>query len=314
MVKNNQGSLFMSKHPTLLQQFRSFCFQNNATDIEKAIEYFAVFGGMGWNVDMSRSLEELIEEKVLANYRYIHADLTKITQSNKSHHALLSALALGDRREISAYRRANLVRKEGEESAAFLIKFGLLSRESSQEEPADENEEVSDRLIFTAPFLRFWFSSVSPYYKGIKEGDFVEMKERWENTKQAFFDSVYEGLVIALVKQSFKEDWVAKVGSYWDKSGEIEILGRTKLGKTLAGACKYSKAKANKSELSKLQEKCDKAKLKADIFIIFSKNGFSSEFKKEKSESLKLFSLKNLKTLLNDLNEKDLLVNTNKKY
>ncbi|MDD2781139.1 DUF234 domain-containing protein [Sulfuricurvum sp.] len=304
----------MSKHPTLLQQFRSFCFQNNAIDIEKAIEYFAVFGGMGYSVDMSKSLEELIEEKVLKNYRYIHGDLTKITQSNKAHHALLTAVALGDRREYSAYRRANLTRKEGEESAAFLIKFGLISRQASQADPIDETEEVSERLIFTAPFLRFWFSAVSPYYKGIKEGDFVEMKEKWENSKQSFFDHIYEALVIALIKESFKEDWVAKIGSYWDKNTEIEILGKTKGDKVIVGSCKYSKAKANKSELSKLQEKCDKVKLKADIFVIFSKNGFSSEFKKEKSESIKLLSLKNLKTLMENLSDKDLLVNTNKKY
>jgi len=304
----------MSKHPTLLQQFRSFCFQNNATDIEKAIEYFAVFGGMGWSVDMSKPLEELIEEKVLANYRYIHGDLTKITQSNKSHHALLSAVALGDRREYSAYRRADLTRKEGEESAAFLIKFGLITRQASQADPIDETEEVSERLIFTAPFLRFWFSAVSPYYKGIKEGDFTEMKEKWENTKQSFFDQIYETLVIALVKESFKEDWVAKIGSYWDKNTEIEILGKTKGDKVIVGSCKYSKSKANKSELSKLQEKCAKAALSPDIFVIFSKNGFSSEFKKEKSDTLKLLNLKHLKTLMEDLSEKDLLVNTNKKY
>lgn len=304
----------MSKHPTLLQQFRSFCFQNNATDIEKAIEYFAVFGGMGWNVDLSKSLEELIEEKVLANYRYIHGDLTKITQSNKSHHALLSAVALGDRREYSAYRRADLTRKEGEESAAFLIKFGLLSRQASQADPIDETEEVSDRLQFSAPFLRFWFSAVSPYYKGIKEGDFTEMKAKWENTKASFFDQIYEALVIALVKESFKEDWVAKIGSYWDKNTEIEILGKTKGDKVIVGSCKTSKSKANKSELSKLQEKCAKVELNPDIFVIFSKNGFSSEFKKEKSDTLKLFSLKNLKTLMVDLSEKDLLVHTNKKY
>jgi hypothetical protein len=314
MVKNNQGSLPMSKNPTLLQQFRSFCFQNNATDIERAIEYFAVFGGMGWNVDMAIPLEELIEKKVLANYRYIHGDLTKITQSNKSYHSLLTALASGDRREHSAFRRADLSRKEGEESAAFLIKNALLIRQESQEQPSDENEEVSARLIFTAPFLRFWFYAVSPYYKGIKEGDFTEMKAHWENTKQSFFDPVYEGLVIALVKESFKEDWVAKIGTYWDKNTEIEILGQTKSGKVIAGTCKYSKAKANKSELSKLQEKCAKAALHPDMFVIFSKNGFSSEFKKEKSESLKLLSLKNLKSLMDNLSEKDLLVNTNKKY
>lgn len=304
----------MSKHPTLLQQFRSFCFQNNATDIEQAIEYFAVFGGMGYNVDMSKPLEELIEEKVLKNYRYIHGDLTKITQSNKTHHALLSAVALGDRREYSAYRRADLTRKEGEESAAFLIKFGLLSRQASQADPIDESEEVSARLLFTAPFLRFWFSAVSPYYKGIKEGDFTEMKEKWENTKQSFFDQIYEALVIALIKESFKEDWVAKIGSYWDKNTEIEILGKTKGDKVIVGSCKYSKSKANKSELSKLQEKCAKVELSPDIFVIFSKNGFSSEFKKEKSETLKLYTIKNLKILMDDLSEKDLLVTTNKKY
>lgn len=304
----------MSKHPTLLQQFRSFCFQNNATDIEQAIEYFTVFGGMGWSVDMSIPLEELIEEKILKNYRYIHGDLTKITQSNKSHHALLTALAVGDRREHSAYRRANLTRKEGEESAAFLIKFNFLTRQASQADPLDENEEKSDRLLFNAPFYRFWFSSISPYYKGIKEGDFTEMKEKWENTKQSFFDPIYEALVIALVKQSFKEDWVAKIGSYWDKNTEIEILGKTKGDKVIVGSCKYTKSKANKGELSKLQEKCAKVALTPDIYVIFSKNGFSSEFKKEKSDALKLISLKNLKILIDDLSEKDLLINTNKKY
>ncbi|MCK9372637.1 MAG: DUF234 domain-containing protein [Sulfuricurvum sp.] len=304
----------MSKYSTPTRQLRSFCFQNNTADIEKAIEYFAVFGAMGWNIDISKPLEELIEEKVLANYRYIHGDITKITQSNKAHHSLLTALATGDRRERSAFKRAGLGRKEGEESAAFLIKHALLVREHSQEEPADENEEVSDRLVFLTPFLRFWFSCVSPYYKGIKEGNFTEVKERWENTKQTFFEPAYEALIKELVKQSFQEDPVQKVGSYWDKNGEIEILGQTKSGKIVAGGCKYSKAKANKSELSKLQEKCARAQLKADIFVIFSKNGFSSEFKKEKGENLRLFTLKNLKTLIEGLSENDLLVNTNKKY
>lgn len=304
----------MSKHPTLLQQFRSFCFQNNATDLEKAIEYFAVFGGMGWSVDLSIPLDELITKKVLANYNYIHGDIAKITQSNKTHHALLTALASGDRREYSAFRRANIARKEGEESAAFLTKFGLLKREKSQEEPIDANEEVSDRLVFTAPFMRFWFACVSPYYKGIKEGDYTEIQKHWQNTKQMFFDSIYEALVLAAVQKNFKEDSLKKIGSYWDKSGEIEILGQTASGKVVAGTCKYSKAKANKSELSKLQERCANAKLNPDIYIIFSKNGFSNEFKKEKGESIRLFSAKNLKPLIEDLSEKDLLIHTNKKY
>jgi len=308
----------MSKHPTLLQQFRSFCFQSNATDLEKAIEYFSVFGGMGWRVDLSKPLEELIEEKVLKNYRYIHGDITKITQSNNIYHSLLTALATGDRREHSAFKKANVKREEGEEAIDFLIKSNLLAFDRSIEKPVDEKDANSDKLLFTQPFMRFWFSSVSPYYKGIREGDYKEVKVRWNHMKQGFSDLIYDQLVMELMKKSFKDDpkggYIESIGSYWDKNVEINILAKRKSGKMIAGICKYSKSKANKSELTKLKEKCTQAELDVDTFVIFSKNKFSSELKKEKGEKLKLFSTRNLTSLINDLSEKDLLVNTNKKY
>ncbi len=308
----------MSKHPTLLQQFRSFCFQNSATDFEKAVEYFSVFGGMGWRVDLSKPLEELIEEKVLTNYRYIHADITKITQSNPTHHALFTALAMGDRREHSAFKKANVKREEGENSIDFLIKNGLLVFDRSIEKPVDEKDANSDKLLFTQPFMRFWFSSISPYYKGIKEGDYKEVKERWNHMKQGFSDLIYSQLVMELVKKSFKDDskggYISSIGSYWDKNVEIDILAKRKSGKMVAGICKYSKSKANKSELTTLKEKCAQAELDIDTFVIFSKNKFSNELKKEKGEKIRLFSTRNMISLMDNLSEKDLLVNTNKKY
>lgn len=304
----------MQKYPTLLEQFRSFCFQNNATDIEQAMTYFAVFGGMGWSVDFSKPLEELIEEKVLKNYRYLHGDITKITQSNPTHHAILSALAQGDRREHSAFKRARIEREDGEESIDFLIQNEILILDKSQEAPADETQEVSAKLLFVHPFMRFWFGVISPFYKGIKAGDFKESQSYFANVKQEFTQHIYEQLVMALLQKSFKEDVIEKIGSYWDKNVEIDILAKTASGKIVVGACKYSKSKANKSELAKLQEKCEQADLKPDILVLFSKHGFSSELKKEKSAHLKLLTLKNLKSLMDDLSEKDAIVTTNKKY
>jgi len=304
----------MSKHPTTLEQFRSFCFQNKATDFEQAVEYFAVFGGMGWRVDMSKPLDVLIEEKVLQNYRYIHGDIAKITQSDRTHHSLLSGLAMGDSREHSAFKRANVSREDGEESIDFLVQNDLLVREKSQAQPVNEREEVSDKLRFTLPFLRFWFSSISPYYKGIRDGDYSEVYKRLENMKEEFSKPIYDQLVMEAVKVSFTEDKIDKIGSYWDKSNEIELLAKTKSGKIVAGINKYSKSKAKKSELSRLKEQCAKADLEADVSVLFSKNGFSNEMKKEKSAQVKLLSLKHLKALVANLDENDLLVNTNKKY
>ena len=308
----------MAQHPTLLQEFRSFCYQNNTTDFEKAIEYFAVFGGMGWKVNLYKPLDELIEEKVLENYRYIHGDITTITKSNPTHHSLLTAIATGDRREHSAFKKANVTRENGEESIDFLIENKLLTFDKSIEKPVDEKDGNSDKLLFTQPFMRFWFSSISPYYKSIRDGDFTEMKTRWGHVKNDFSNLIYEQLVMEMMKKSFKDDpsggYIESIGSYWDKNVEIDILAKRKSGKMIAGICKYSKSKANKSELTKLKEQCAQAELKVDTFVVFSKNKFSSELKKEKGEKVKLFSLRNLTNLLDDLNEKDLLVHTNKKY
>ena len=306
------------KHPTLLEQFRSFCYQNSATDFEQAVEYFAVFGGMGWRVDLSKPLEKLIEEKVLANYRYIHGDIAHITKSKPIYHSLLSAIASGDRREYSAFKKANVKREEGEEAIDWLIKSDLLIFDKSVEKPMKEEDGNSDKLLYVQPFMRFWFSSISPYYKGIKEGDYKEMKEHWSHTKAGFSALIYDQLVLEMLKTSFKDafegDPITAIGAYWDKNVEIDILIKRKSGEFIAGTTKYSKQKANKSELTKLKEKCTQAELDVDTFVLFSKNKFSSELKKEKGEKLQLFSLRNLTGLMAELSEKDLLINTNKKY
>ena len=308
----------MSKPYSLLAQFRSFCYQNKATDFEKAVEYFAVFGGMGWSVDMTKPLDVLIKNKVLNNYRYIHGDLTKITHSKPTYHAMLTAIATGDRREYSAFKKVNIGREAGEEVIDFLIKDGFLTFDRSVEKPVDEKDGISDKLLFVTPFMRFWFAVVSPTYKSIKEGEYKEVTQRWQNMKSEFSALIYHQLVLELIALSFRDEFegdaIENIGSYYDKNVEIDILAKRKSGTLLAGACKYSKQKMNKSEFSKLKESCEKAELKIDIFVLFSKNKFSSELKKEKGENVRLFSVRNLSKLMDNLSESDFIENSNKKY
>lgn len=304
----------MAQQPTFLQHFRSFYIQNKPQDIEQAIEYFSVFGGSGWYVDMQKPLLELIESKFLKNYAYIHGDITKITQSNKITHALLSAIATGDRRMFSSFKRAKISREEGDRAVDFLYDNGLVEIEYSTELPLREEDNISDKLHFMQEYLRFWFAFISPFYKSIKEGNYKEVKERLTNREQGFSDLVFEKLCEELLKKSFEDDPIVKVGGYWDRNVEIDILATTKSGKLIAGVCKYSNTKVKKTELSKLKEKCALAELKPDILVIFAKNGFTNELKLLKSETVKLFTLKSLKVLLEDISEKDLWAYMGKKY
>ena len=303
---------------SILLQFRSFCYQNKATDFETAVEYFSVFGGMGWSVDMNIPLDELIESKILKNYRYIHGDITKITHSKPTYHSMLTAISTGDRREHSAFKKINIAREEGEEMIDFLIKDGFLVFDKSIEKPINEKDSISDKLLFVTPFMRFWFALISPTYKSVKDGDYTEIFKRWSDTKSIFIAHTYHQLLLEFLKTGFKDEFdgdpLEKIGSYYDKNVEIDILMKSKSGRLFAGICKLSKQKMNKSELSRLEEKCKGAELDIETFILFSKNKFSSEFKKTKRDNVTLLSLRHLNKLMDNLSKNDLIEYTNKKY
>ncbi|MEA2027808.1 MAG: DUF234 domain-containing protein, partial [Campylobacterota bacterium] len=229
-------------------------------------------------------------------------------------HKLLSALALGNQQEHSAFRKIGLPREKGESAVDFLLDKDILTLQNSIEPPFNKDEAVSDKLYFNRPFMRFWFTFISPYYKGIKEGDYGEFENVWSNNKQLFSNFIYQQLVIELIKSQSVEDKIERIGVYWDRGVEIDIVAKYQSGRRMAGVCHFAKSKANKKELSKLQQKIDVAKLEIDEFVIFAKSKFSSELKKEKSNGVRLLTPKSLAPLLANLSKKDLMRVEGKRY
>jgi len=308
----------MSKRPTLLQHFRSFAYQNNIRDLDKALEYFAVFGGTGWDVDTSKSVDALIEEKVLRNYEPIHTGITRFTHGNALYHMLLSIIALGESHEDAVFKKGRVGRDKGEEAMDYLEMKSLLRFDSSVEKPLKSADGMSDRVYFELPFMRFWFAVVSPYYKSVSEGDFSEFEQKWSTLKDNFSILLSNFLVLELVKENsttkFANDPIVSIGSYYDKQVQIEILAKRKSGKMLAGECKYSQKPAKINMINTLKEKCQKVELDVADYVLFSKNGFSSEVEQMKDADITLLSQTHLSSLLDNLSKDDLLVYTNKKY
>ena len=308
----------MSKHPTLLQHFRSFAFQNNIRDFDIALEYFSVFGGTGWDVDVSKSVEVLIEEKILRNYEPIHKSMIRYTHNNPVYHKVLSLVALGTEYEHDVFKKAKIGRDRGEEAVDYLEQKSLLKFDLSVEKPLNESDGKSDRLLFTLPFFRFWFAMISPNYKSISEGDVSEFEKKWMKMRENFYILLSNLLVRELFLQQmavkFKDDPITSIGSYYDKHTYIEILGKRKSGKMLAGACKYSKDAAKINMLETLKQKSEKAEINVIDYVLFSKNGFTIEVEERKEEETTLLSGDDLSSLLADLTAKDLLGYKNKKY
>ncbi len=319
MDNSFKGHPIATLQPSLLHQFRSFYIRNYPHSLEEAIEYFAVFGGLGWEIDTDTPLLALIEDVILDNYGHIHNHIIDMTLGDNINHALLSGIALGDRRTHSAFKRARISEKIGDPAIRYLCQTGIIELEPSRENPLEkeyptqkfkkeiEKHQISDKLNFTAPFMRFWFSFVSPLFKGIQEGDYDEVKRRFQNREQGFSSLVFEKLSIELLKKEFEGDPIVEAGSYWDRQVEIDILAKTASGKIVVGECKYTNTKVNKSELSKLKEKCALAGFEADEFVLFSKRGFSNELKSLEGEDLRLYSFKDFKRLLENLSADEMI-------
>jgi len=287
----------ISDSTTLKEEFKIFYQEHPSKNFEDLVEKFAIFGGVGWGaIDTAKPSYELIEKLILKDYSYIRNDINDITGGAPLYHALLSAIAMGDGKTHASYKRAKLKKEVGDKAVVELVKRGVIYVEKPKKEFTSwsDKEKIDNKLYFTTPFLRFWFAFVSPLFKGIRDGDYTEVKKRWENREAAFSDLIFTQLSHELLKVNFaKEDPIVEIASYWDKDVAFDIFGKTVSGKTILGSTKYTNAKIKKSELSRLQELAKKANIDADIFIIGSKKGFSGELKALKGKNLRLFTTKN---------------------
>ncbi|MEA3521630.1 MAG: DUF234 domain-containing protein [Campylobacterota bacterium] len=238
-----------------------------------------------------------IKKNILDEYHFIHTSISEKTHSDSLNHSILTGLAIGDSQAHTAFKRAKVSAQEGPDIMKHLCDLGLITREVSRQRSRSwiEEDVVSDKFHFSSPFMRFWFAFISPLFKGIQEGDYEEFQTRLENRKQEYIEQLFILLSQDFVKQSFKDDPIVEIGSYWDKKVEIDIYAKSASGKIIVGSCKYTNSKIKKNELNKLKEKALQANIEADIFILIAKQGFSNELKALKGEELKLFSLRNFK-------------------
>jgi len=278
---------------TLQEQFSSFCKKNNPKNMEIAVEYFTIFGGLDVTLNMDEPLDKLIQKHILKEYKFLRNDVAQLTNGDEKYHKLLSASALGDRRTNSSFKRASFSFDDGMDLVEELRDKGFIKLER-----CTEDVYVSDKILFSTPFLRFWFAFISPIFKSIRDKDYKEFFEIWNNRKAEFSDLVFSQLSHEFIKNTFTQDKIYNIGRYWDDDREIDLVAKTKSGQKIVGTCKYTDKKLKKSELTKLKENCEKAGIKPDIYVVFAKKGFSSELKAMKSETILLFTCRNFKVLI----------------
>jgi len=305
----------------LLEQFRSFYFRNYPDDMEIQISYFSIFGGLGWDVDTSLSIHSLIETLILENYEVLNAKMQKLTQDDPLNKRLLQALAVGDRRIFSAFKRAGLNNGNGGAALNFLQESGLIQMEYSREQHPrektpnaklkrrDARHRISHKVLFSHPFVRFWFYFITPQIVNIKKKNYEVLHSNITQHLNSYTSLIFEELSEVLLNYNLRDAQIISSGSYWDANIEIDILTLTNDHKIYVSECKWTNHFINKKELHKLNEKCVKLNIEPTQIILFAKRGFSKELEQLKSSSLVLYSSEDFQALLKNTSKDELIEN-----
>ena len=309
------------KNLKLLEQFRSFYFRNYPDDMEVQISYFAVFGGLGWDIDTSRPITELIQTHIIDNFEMLNNKIEALTLNEPINKRLLQALAVGDRRIFSAFNRAGLNNGNGGAALNFLQESGLIQMEYSREKhPRDQNpnaklkrkdarHRISHKVLFTHPFIRFWFYFIAPEINNIRNNNTEKLFNNFETKHNSYTSLVFEELSEVLLNYNLRESQIVSSGSYWDANLEIDILTITNNEKIYVGECKWTNHKVTKKELHKLNEKCERLDIVPTQIIFFSKRGFSNELLSMRGASLALFSSEDFEALVKNSSKDELIGN-----
>ena len=303
----------------LLEQFRSFYFRNYPDDMEQQIEYFSVFGGLGWSVDTSKPITELIERLILENFSTLNEKMQELTLNEPNNKRLLRALAVSDRRIFSAFRRAGLNNSNGGSALNYLQEKGLITLEYSREEPARSlnpngklkrevaRHRISHKVLFTKPFIRFWFYFIAPHTKDILEKNYENLFADFALRQNSYTSLVFEELSEILLNYHIRDSQILSSGSYWDANVEIDILTITDDEKTYIAECKWTNHQITKKELHKLEQKCEKLDIEPTQIALFCKSGFSKELLSLAGKNLALYSAEDFEALLKSSSKEELI-------
>ena len=270
-------------------------------------------GGIEERIDLDffDDLFSMVKHNFVDNFATFESLVSPSYLMETPYREVLTAVARGDGKFYSVLRKARLSEGAGEKIIQELVSLGILYIEPTREQPLRihpkhklkkelRSYRIQDKLRFCKPFMRFWFGFVTYYRKDLLQGKGTLFLENFESHYERLRSLIYEQLCNDMLWQYYSTSKTPLLsnGSYWDQYSEFDLLAVTSDKKLILGECKYKERKICKNEHSKLKAKAEKSGIAADIYVLFSKNGFSNELLQMKDKRLLLFDLNDLQILL----------------
>ena len=264
-------------------KYYSKFFRDKST--QELIELYSITGGVPkyiLSLDRDKSALYNIENNIFDKNNYLYSEPKFLLQEEVNdlsrYFSILNAISIGHTKmsAISSYLQINAGGLSPYISK--LIDLDILEKEV----PITENIENTKKVLYKIKdnYLRFWFSYVYPYQSYLEIENLTYVKNKIENEFDLYVSKTYEDLARESIWENINFP-LLKVGRWWDKNTEIDIVALGEDNKIVFGECKYSKKLIGLNILNELKEKSKKViwnnAKREEYYILFSKSGFSQD-------------------------------------
>ena len=264
--------------------------------IAEHLKYFAVFSGVPYYlqmIDSRQTFEQNLLNKIYAvnsvlfneTEFLLKQELREVAQYN----AIVESIAHGDTRLNDIFMKTGIDKTKLPYYIGNLMDLGIIRREFPADMKIKEKAKSKSGLYkLDNAFFRFYYAYVYPYMSAILEGNtHIILEEVVIPALDNFIAYEFENLARRDVQRWSGERRLpirpVKVGRWWSKDQEIDVLGIDLQGNMIFGECKWQLKKMGLTHLKQLRRKSEAFDLtgKKAYYILFSKTGFNEELIKE---------------------------------
>ncbi|MBT0827795.1 ATP-binding protein [Campylobacter lari] len=283
----------------MIIKFGDFSKRCETLELESIFDFYSIFDEFEFDLKLS------LYENILNVFILKAFDILVSLNLDENALKALSVLSKNDRKRYSInksiphFQALGLINK--------LLEKNILILEKSQEKPIAKNKRqkvkkelrsynIQDKVVFKNQGLRFFFYFIYPKLNLIAMKKYNELIELIQENLEKYQSFTFELLCKEFLAKKLKVD---QVYSFWNYYHEIDLYYHEN-NFCVLGEVKFKERKICKNVLNILKSKAKQLQIQPNLYVLFSKSGFSKELISNKERNLLLYTLEDFQFLIKD--------------
>ena len=215
------------------------------------------------------------------------------------YNTIVAAVALGNTKLSDIHSKTGIDKSKLSAYITNLMDLSIIQREFSMDAPIKE-QAAGQRGLYrlTDNYFKFWYSFVFPNISELEAGDINGVFEQVvQPSLNAFASYAFEDICQQYLRRQNRDNKLpfhfTRIGKWWDKQAELDIMAASNGRQVLLGECKFKKEAFNLAEYNAALSKYRHDAMEA-YYYMFSRSGFTAAVRTAAGDNIRLIDLPDL--------------------